>query len=151
MTPENLYNEWLNIFLNKGIPFENETDIIHFTNYKVYTPYTYKFTYNFSLLQVTSDDNNYQFSDSDYKLFANLFFTDGWEEELDYQLIYYQDRFKVKKPNENFSDNYGDICWYVKDWVEYVTFQGYRTIIQFRWDKYLISLRKEKLLKLYDR
>ena len=124
-TPEKLYNDWLNIFLNNGIPYENEIDIIHFQTYDIYTPYTYKFTYNFPLSNNLTV-NAYDLTNS-YKLFADLFFTDGWKEELDYN---------------------GDIRCCVKNWIDYVTFQGYRTIIQFRWDKYLISLRKEKLQKL---
>ena len=156
ITPEILYLQWLHKFVTNGMPFKipHTCDIIQFTTYDNYTPFTYKFTFNMS--DDFFDPNClaiYDFKQIDYELFAELFFTNGWEEELEYQLIYYQDRNKIKKTNPNFGDNYGEIKYYVKPWVDYVTFQGYRTIIQFRFDKYerLEKLKEiEKINILYD-
>lgn len=145
MTPEDLYNKWLNLFINEGIPFDIYPDIIKFDDYNVYTPFTYKFTFNLGFTN-SGIYYKYKLKEKDYKLFADLFFIDGWKDELEHvtnldNIMY--DGNKLYKTK--YSINYGDINCYVKPWVDYVTFQGYRTIVQFRWDKYS---RKEKLLKI---
>jgi len=143
-----LYDEWMKIFLENGLIYENEPSIIRFEDYGIYTPFTYKFNFNFPL-----DSSNHIFpmsnyKHSDYELFANLFFTKGWENELKYELTQYPDR-NFQKPNPKYSDYYGDILVHIKPWIDYLTFQGSRTIIQFRLDKYITTeLRKEKLKKL---
>lgn len=127
MTPKDLYSKWLEKFVSNGIPFEMDCDIIKFDSYKVYTPLTYKFTFNMGL----SDSDKiftYKFNQKNYKLFADLFFIKGWEEEL--------------------RNSQGDVKYCVKPWLDYVTFQGYRTIVQFRYDKYEKYERKEKLKKI---
>lgn len=92
---------------------------------------------------------NYQkFTMTDYKEFADIFFIGDWKNELEYQLTYYQDRHKTKKPNPKYSNNYGCIMIHTKDWVEYVTFQGSRVILQFNMGKYKLSLRKEKIKRV---
>lgn len=138
-----VYDEWMKIFLDNNINYEIKADIIKFSNYNFYTPFTYKFTFNFPF------EKTHNMSREQYEIFADLFFIKGWEEELEYQLTFYQDRHKINKPDKRYSDNYGDISVNVKPWIDYVTFQGSRTIIQFRLDKYIqIELRKKKLEKL---
>jgi hypothetical protein len=149
MTPNDLYSEWLEKFINNGIPFE--MDVLLNTSSPLnhiisINSFTYKFIFNIDINN--SGEIDYRLKYKNYQLFANLFFIDGWEDELKYQLIYYQYRDKNTKPNPNFGDNYGEINYYVKSWVNYVTFQDSRVIVQFRLDKYE---RKEKLKKIqYD-
>lgn len=144
MNPQHLYNKWLLLFINNGIPFEiDDYDIIKFDSYEIYTPNTYKFNFNLGLTN-SGIIYKYGFKTSDYKLFADLFFIDGWREELEYQLNL-ENIDQIWRNHPKYSRNYSEISYYVKPWVDYVTFQGYRTIVQFRLDKYL---RKEKLLKI---
>lgn len=143
-----LYEKWTSILKDNNIIFKNTPDIIRFSAYKYgYTPYTYKFCFNkFDLIDDIGTIPNYILSESDYEIFAKLFLIDGWEEELTYT-------FTVRETiniNPKFSSNFGDIIYYTKPWVEYLTFQGSRIILQFRFDDYLKSsdLRNEKLKKL---
>lgn len=146
-----VYDKWMKIFLDNNINYEIEADIIKFRNYDIYTPYTYKFIFNFPFGLEKTHDMSRELSKEQYEIFADLFFTKGWEEELEYQLTFYQDRHKINKPNKRYSDNYGEIRVNVKPWIDYVTFQGRRTIIQFKLDKYIqIELRKEKLSRLKE-
>lgn len=133
------YNKWRNYFCENDIPFiKNEECFFSMSSTK---NVVYKFNFNIY------NSYNYIFSKHEHKLFADIFFTEGWEEELDYALTYYANRYKTIKTNENYSDNYGEVCVHVKPFVEYVTFQHGRVIVQLNVDK---LMRKEKLKQLNE-
>jgi hypothetical protein len=142
----NLYDRYVNFFKDDNIIFLGQPDIRKFTNFRLYTPFTYKF--NFYISPIIRDINDtteyYTLTDDDYKIFAKLFLIDGWEEEF----IYTFSARETKNINKN--SNFGEICCHTKSWVDYITFQESRIILQFRFDDYLKSpeLRKEKLNKL---
>lgn len=148
----NLYDKWVDIFQNNGIIFFGDPVILKFDNYKYgYTPFTYKLNFNFGpTVRDCNDDGTtyYTLTDDDHKIFAKLFLINGWEDEL----IYTFSARDTKNRNPNYSSNYGEVNYYTKSWVDYLTFQGDRVILQFRFDDYLKSseLRNEKLKKINE-
>lgn len=142
-----LYENWISILKDNNIIFDDKPDILKFSTYKYgYTPYTYKFCFNsIDLISDIGIITNNILSESDYEIFSNLFLINGWEEEL----IYTFTARETKNINPNYSSNYGEICCHTKSWVDYITFQGSRIILQFRFDDYIkTELRKEKLKKI---
>ena len=144
-----LYDKWLNIFKSNGIIFYGDPVILKFRTHQIATPFTYKLNFNFGPTLTDGNDDGtiyYTLTDDDHKIFAKLFLIDGWEEEL----IYTFSARDTKVRNINYSSNYGEVNYHTKSWVDYITFQGDRVILQFRFDDYLKSsdLRKEKLEKL---
>jgi len=118
-----LYEKWMNQFIENGMLFNNTPDIIKFEG-QSYTSFTYKFCFNFPNSEGVYG-GGYKIKTSDYELFAKLFLTEKWRAEL----------YDIKNN--------------VKPWVDYLTFQGSRIILQFRFDSYLKTEgRKEKLQKL---
>ena len=129
-----LYEKYMNHFIENGLFFNKREDnkknilnleyqpnIIKFDNDNIYTSETYKFTFRHY--------DNFILDFKKAKIFGNLFLIPGWENE--------------------YESNYGDITKHVKPWVDYLTYQGYRTILQFRFDNYLVTEeRKEKLNKI---
>lgn len=144
-----LYDKWINIFKSNGIVLFGDPVILKFSNYKYsYTPFTYKLNFNFGPTITSGNDDTmyYTLTDDDHKIFAKLFLIDGWEEELIYTFSDHDKKIR----NSNYSSNGGEIDYHTKPWVDYLTFDGSRIILQFRFDDYLKSadLRKEKLKKL---
>lgn len=79
----------------------------------------------------SSNDNSLEFK----KAFAELFCVDGWEHEE--RFSNYESSFGHNDYKEGYAQTIGEINLYTKPWVKYLTFQGYRTIVQFNLFEYI--------------
>ena len=87
----------------------------------------YKITWDFAHTDGTIGGSGINYEQIKYV--AEYFCVDGWEDED--------------------AINFGDIKNNTKHWVDYLTFQGSRMILQFYLDDYIIYLRKQKMNSLY--
>ena len=76
---------------------------------------------------------------------ADYFCVDGWKEEKE---LY--DIFGKSKEYNGMSTQFGDIKKYTKPWVDYITFQNSRVIVQFYLDDFNKQLREEKLKRIMN-
>lgn len=126
---EKYYLKWLDHFIDNDIQFEESKNFFCFNDNT-----TYKF--NFNLKQTY---NTYDFTEKQYKLFANLFLKDNWKHELETVLAFYNTNIT------GYSKNYGEVRVNTKNFVDYITFQDSRVILQINLNK---LIRLEKLKKL---
>jgi len=127
---EKYYTKWLYHFIDNDIHFEEFKTFFCFND-----NITYKFNFN-----LKDKYNTYDFTEKQYKLFANLFLKNDWKHELKSVLAFYNTNIT------GYSTNYGEVSVNTKKFVDYITFQDSRVILQINIDK-LIRLEKLKNLQ----
>jgi hypothetical protein len=130
-----------NIIKDTGILLDNS-----------YSISSIKHNYNINIIHMNDDIFKFtwdiKYHDSKYSIkfeqITNIckhFCIDGWEEEF-----YLYD---MKLNDSVLSTQYQDIKYYTKKWVDYITFQHSRIILQFDFKKFKYSdLRKQKMKKI---
>jgi len=163
-----IYRKWTDHILKCGIEldikYDKDTteyvknsgynpDIIHFSDD------LYKITWNLrqELRKIKMENGYIRHATCNYELhkkqkehITKLFCIDGWEKEEAYNTDNF-DMFKYNNtnpPEEGMSNQYGDIKKYTKPWVNYLTFQHSRIIVQFQLEDYVKSLRENKLNRI---
>ena len=97
------------------------------------------------LFKITWDLNvNKTYDIKDVKEILDFFCTVGWETEYTHYI-----RFYHHKQSTDLSSQYHDIDYYTKPWVDYISVQNSRIILQFDFEKYKkTELRKLKLKRI---
>lgn len=85
---------------------------------------------------------HYELSKEQLNNICKYFCVGGWINEYNY----YHNNMTVKS---HMSSQYKDIVYYTKKWVNYITFQNSRIILQFNLNKCNI-LRKKKIIRLIE-
>lgn len=80
------------------------------------------------------------------EIFAHLFCVDGWEHEEKFSN--YESKYGHSDYKEGYASGIGDIRLCTKPWVEYLTFQGYRTIVQFNLFEYIKHVHRYEQINI---
>ncbi len=149
-----LYKEWTDYLLDNEIPMtvsydEHSSDFVKESGYSpkiIHMRYSdedsgvYKMAWNHD--DVNPDVEPVPKSDNFKDIFAEIFCEEGWKHECYYHE--FETRWGHNEYKEGYSKNIGDIKLNTKSWVEYLTFQGYRTIVQFNLFEYMKKVRREE-------
>jgi len=87
-----------------------------------------------------------QYGKNDIKKIMDFFCVVGWGKEYDHYSV-----FEKYIKNKDLSTQYHDVTFYTKSWVDYITIQNSRIILQFDFEKYkkteLRILKLKRVLK----
>lgn len=130
-----LYTEWTDKLLSFGVKLDTKYDMDLTSDYVSMSGYNPNIIhmggkfFKDSIFKISWNHNESSSpTDEQIKQIANMFCIDGWEIEKSHT--------GCKINTDDMSTNSGDICKYTKPWVNYLTFQGSRTILQFDIMKY---------------
>jgi len=145
----NIARLFTNIINSNGILL-NDSDLISSKKgYNVHiismSESTFKLTWDLKLLfKRETRGDGLQYYDISIKQIKNIceyFCVDKWEEEFNY--------YSFIDDHKYFSSEYNSIQHYTKNWVNYISFQNSRIILQFDLEKFKkTDLRKYKLQQL---
>lgn len=100
---------------------------------------TFKLTWDLKII----NHKYYEPSMKQIKSICEYFCIKGWEEEFSHYI------YDVNSEPNKLSSQYNDVKYYTKKWVNYITFQNSRIILQFDLEKFKkTDLRKYKLQQL---
>jgi len=132
-----------NIITDNGILLDNSYSISSIKrNYKINIIHMkddiFKFTWD-----IKYHDSKYSITFEQITNICKHFCIDGWVEEF-----YLYD---INLNDSKLSTQYQDIKHYTKKWVDYITFQHSRIILQFDFKKFKYSnLRKQKIKNILN-